>query len=133
MDASTRVLVQQRAGDRCEYCLLPREADAWPFHVEHVIASQHGGNDQIENLCWACSRCNLYKGPNLAGVDPSTGAVIRLFHPRKQKWNRHFDIDDARINGKTSAGRATVRLLRMNDQSRVELRRDLIERDVFLR
>ena len=27
-------------------------------------------------------RCNLHKGPNLSGVDPDTGQVVRLFDPR---------------------------------------------------
>jgi hypothetical protein len=42
MDAAVREFVRHRAGNRCEYCLLPDDSDEWPFHVEHVIAKQHG-------------------------------------------------------------------------------------------
>jgi len=131
MDSAVRDLVRQRVGGRCEYCLLPDEADEWPFHVEHVTAKQHGGNDAADNLCWSCSRCNLYKGPNIASLDPDTGALAPLFNPRQQQWSDHFTIRKAHIDGQTPIGRATVRLLNMNDSRRVDLRRDLIERRVF--
>jgi 5-methylcytosine-specific restriction endonuclease McrA len=42
-------------------------------HIEQVIARQPGGSDEIDNLALACHRCNLHKGPNLTGVDPSNG------------------------------------------------------------
>ena len=132
MDSTSREFVQQRAGNRCEYCLLPQESDEWPFHVEHVIAKQHGGGGEPENLCWSCSRCNLYKGPNIASVEPTTGDVVALFNPRNQQWSSHFTLQDARIIGISAIGRATARLLNMNDDRRIELRRDLISRGVFL-
>jgi 5-methylcytosine-specific restriction endonuclease McrA len=67
MDA-TRDLVRRRAGDRCEYCLLPQQAmPLLSFHVEHVIAKQHlnDATDDPANLALACNRCNAYKGTNL--------------------------------------------------------------------
>jgi 5-methylcytosine-specific restriction endonuclease McrA len=55
MDAATRREVWSRAGSRCEYCGLPQEADPFlTFHVEHVIAKQHGGRDDLSNLALAC-------------------------------------------------------------------------------
>jgi HNH endonuclease len=131
MDSAAREFVRQRAGNRCEYCLLPEESDEWPFHVEHVIAKQHEGSDDLENLCWSCSRCNLHKGPNIASLDGETGDLYELCHPRKQLWNEHFTIRDARIVGLTSIGRVTARLLNMNDAHRVDLRRDLIGRGII--
>ena len=46
MDAATRRLVLRRAGSRCEYCRLPQHAVDLTFHVEHIIAKQHGGDPQ---------------------------------------------------------------------------------------
>jgi putative hemolysin len=51
-----REFVRQRAGSRCEYCHLPDFADEWPFHLEHVVARQHGGQSDPDNLCWSCRR-----------------------------------------------------------------------------
>jgi HNH endonuclease len=131
MDAAVRELVRQRAHNRCEYCLLPDEFDELPFHIEHVIAKQHGGNDEPINLCWSCSRCNLYKGTNIASLDRETGELAALYNPRIQAWELHFEIRDTHIVGLTAAGRITARLLHMNDTQRLDLRLDLIRRGIF--
>ena len=123
MDASTRNFVWRRAGHRCEYCLIPQEATTFfTFHVEHIVAQQHHGDDDPENLCLACNRCNAHKGPNLSSIDPETDAVVPLFHPRKNTWQDHFMLRDGEIHGATPTGRATARLLNMNALHRVELR-----------
>lgn len=125
MDAATRHLVRQRGGSRCEYCRLPEEAVDVPFHVEHIIARQHGGSDDPSNLCLACDRCNLHKGPNLNSIDPDTGSSVPLFHPRQQNWDEHFTWLGAEIVGVSASGRATARLLHMNARHRVLLRSQL--------
>ena len=70
--------VRRRAGYRCEYCRLPQVAFRRSFHIEHIVARQHGGSKQLDNLALACWNCNLKKGPNLAGVDPGTGQTAAL-------------------------------------------------------
>ena len=50
MDAVTGQTVRERAGNRCEYCRLPQEFSALQLHIEHIIARQHGGLDELENL-----------------------------------------------------------------------------------
>jgi hypothetical protein len=55
-------------------------------------------------------------------VDPLTGELIQLFHPRRDRWTDHFSLQGVRIIGVTPVGRATVHLLSMNDPRRVELR-----------
>jgi hypothetical protein len=48
MDAALRRLVVERAGDRCEYCHLHSgHQTSVIFHIEHIIARQHGGDDSI--------------------------------------------------------------------------------------
>ena len=87
MNAALRERVRQRAQNRCEYCRL-RQADVpfATFQVEHIIASQHRGSDDEANLALACPRCNLYKGPNIAGLDPLDNSLTPLFHPRNAVW-----------------------------------------------
>ena len=63
------------------------------FHVEHIVARKHGGSDDENNLAWSCIFCNLYKGPNLASLDPDTGELTRLFNPRQDRWEDHFWLD----------------------------------------
>lgn len=120
-----------RAGGRCEYCMAPEQHLSHGLHVDHVIAVQHGGTDAEENLAIACYRCNCHKGPNIASIDPFTGALTALFHPRRQTWQEHFEVAHARISGKTACGRATVALLDLNSEAQVEIRRTLIQLGAF--
>ncbi len=96
-------------------------------HIEHIVPRQHGGVDDQSNLALACHRCNLRKGPNLTGIDPVTGAIVPLFDPRRDRWLDHFRLRGAIIEGVTTVGRTTVKVLSMNDTRRVE-RRELLAR-----
>jgi len=80
MDKAVHKTVRVRAGHRCEYCRFPEAFAELPFHLDHVIAQQHGGPTVLENLALACCYCNRYKGPNLSGIDPNSGEVVPLFH-----------------------------------------------------
>jgi hypothetical protein len=128
MDGSTRDFVRTRADNHCEYCFLPQEHTDLTHHIEHVVARQHGGSDVLGNLALACQRCNLHKGPNLAGIDPLTGETAALFHPRRDQWSDHFEFDGVRFRGLTAVGRATVAVLAMNDARRMELRSEIHDR-----
>ena len=90
-----------RAKRRCEYCHIPASAYVSPFHVDHIIARQHGGETSVENLALACIYCNQRKGPNIAGRDPETGDIVLLFHPRRDVWGDHFQWDGPDLIGKT--------------------------------
>jgi hypothetical protein len=131
MDPTTKEEIRARAAGRCEYCRLPEAHVLTPFQVEHVIAKQHGGKDTLNNLALACLRCNLHKGPNLAGIDPRTKKLIRLFNPRRHRWARHFRWQGAVLVGKTAIGRTTVETLAMNDPTRIALRQELMEQGLF--
>jgi hypothetical protein len=123
MDRALRGLVRRRAAGRCEYCRIAETADPlYTFHVEHIIALQHGGETVADNLALSCHHCNLHKGPNLAGIDPETGTMVALFHPRHDVWADHFEENGGRVVGRTPAGRVTVYVLEMNVNERIELR-----------
>jgi hypothetical protein len=121
--------VRSRAGGRCEYCCAPQAAFRRRFHIEHIVARQHGGPTQLDNLALACWHCNLKKGPNLTGIDPDTGQIAELFHPRKDRWIGHFDMGMGtlrplciEVQGLTPIGRATVRVLGLNEDMQQMLR-----------
>jgi 5-methylcytosine-specific restriction endonuclease McrA len=98
MDADIREKVRLLANNRCEYCRLPQEFSGLLFHVDHVVPRKHGGTDQLDNLALACPECNLRKGTNLSGMEPETGRVISLFHPRRDRWEQHFKMEEAIIS-----------------------------------
>jgi hypothetical protein len=123
--------VWQRASARCEYCQLPAAVHPAPFQIDHIIARQHGGKNEENNLALACIHCNRFKGPNIAGLDPETGELVRLFHPRTDTWADHFVWDGPELKGRTEMGRVTIAVLFINDPEVIALRRALQEEGVF--
>jgi hypothetical protein len=110
---------------------MPQSARRLKFPIDHIIAEQHHGKTELDNLALSCGRCNRNKGPNLSGIDPLTGAIVRLFHPRQDPWRDHFRWNGAIIEGTTEIGRATVDVLAMNHPEEVAVRRELIESGHF--
>jgi hypothetical protein len=50
----------------------------------------------------------------------------RLFNPRTDVWEDHFELRGYRIDGKTRTGRVTVHVLAMNADDLLSLRAALI-------
>ena len=131
MDAELRRRVRERAHGRCEYCRMGQDFDELTFQIEHILPKKHHGSDNEDNLALACFACNNHKGTNLGGLDPQTGQLSRLFHPRKDRWEDHFEWNGALLLGRTSVGRATIDVLAINLAYRSALRAALIEERVF--
>lgn len=129
--ASLRDVVRRRANDTCEYCQMQQALYRSSFQADHIIADTHGGPATSSNLCWTCFHCNLHKGTNLSGIDPKTGKKAWLFDPRKRKWSRHFRWDGPILVGRTPVGRATIEVLKINDEDYVQTRAALIGEGVF--
>lgn len=124
--AALRQQVQERASYRCECCLVREQSVLLPHTIDHVIAEQHNGRTVFENLAQACIHCNRQKGPNIASLDPDTGALVPLFNPRLHQWEEHFQLKGAIIFAVTPIGRATINLLKLNSRERVRIRQGLL-------
>lgn len=118
--------VVERAASKCEYCLRPQWFSVLNHHVDHIVAVKHGGETNEDNLCLCCAHCNRHKGSDLTSIDPLTGQITILFHPRRHRWSEHFRLRDGEIEGITPEGRTTVRILRFNDPDQVEARVQLM-------
>jgi hypothetical protein len=127
MNVDLRQLVWARADGKCEYCRVPQASDPLPFGIDHIRPLYHHGPTFEGNLCLACFACNTFKSSHVAGYDPLTGQLSELFNPRSHIWAEHFLISAAAILGKTSIGRTTIDVLRINLAERVEHRRLLAE------
>jgi hypothetical protein len=110
---------------------MPQKFYRTRHQIDHIVAQQHKGKSSLDNLALACFPCNNHKGPNLSGIDPASGKVVRLFHPRRDQWGRHFRWDGPRLIGKTAAGRATVELLAINHPDYLSVRAGLIAEGAF--
>ena len=123
--AALRRLVRERAADRCEYCLIPESVTFAPHWIDHIVAEKHGGKTEADNLANSCVLCNQCKGSDLTSIDPASGEIVALFHPRHDRWTDHFRLVAGQIEPQTPVGRVTVRLLQLNQADRVEEREQL--------
>ena len=126
---AVRRRIAARAGHRCEYCCCPEQFSTSSFCIEHIIPSSRGGGSQPVNLAFACAGCNAHKSDRLTVIDPLTRDEVRLFHPRQDHWQVHFEWsgDFLEISGLTKIGRATVEALQLNRRNVRSLRRLLLE------
>jgi hypothetical protein len=125
ISASLRAAVREPANHCCEYCRLRDLGAFFPPEVDHIIALQHGGQTELENLALACMQCNRAKGTNFASFDPETRRQTPLFNPRRDRWLDHFQLDGPRIIALTAVGRVTLKLLNIGDEDREATRREL--------
>ena len=117
-----------RARGRCEYCLLSDQDAFFTHEVDHIISEKYGGITSLENLAWACFRCNNAKTSEISSYDELNRQLTPLYNPRTQVWDDHFEMHpDGVIVSKTPVGRVTVRILQMNKPRRIAMRRLLIE------
>ena len=133
ISVALRTETRARAYQRCEYCLL-HEEDAWePHQPDHIIACKHRGLTELDNLAWTCSVCNRHKGSDVASIDETTDEVVRIFHPRRDVWSRHFQLLGGRIEPRTRVGRVTAFLLQLNRPDRLQLRAVLYDKGLYPR
>jgi hypothetical protein len=111
----------QRAGLRCEYCHAPAVAFNFPLEVEHIVPRAAGRDEDPGNLAVACRSCNIFKGAKFVGLDNETSESVPLFHPRKDRWDDHFEVDtdSLAVRAKTAVGRVTIELLRLNSDEQL--------------
>jgi hypothetical protein len=82
--------VLSRSENRCEYCRWHQDHAFFTHEIDHIYAEKHGGKTIENNLCLACAICNRHKSSDLCSLDPVTGSIVTLFHPRTDQWNNHF-------------------------------------------
>ena len=129
--AAIRRIVAARAKGYCEYCRCSDRFATESFTIEHIQPRSKDGETVLDNLAWSCFGCNGHKHAKTTAIDPVTGTPIRLFNPRQQSWDDHFQWseDFTMIVGKSPCGRATIAALYLNRSGVVNLRRVLAKSD----
>jgi hypothetical protein len=125
ISADLRRRVRESFAECCAYCHTAERLTVVTFELEHIVPSSAGGPTTLENLCLACPMCNRHKADRTSVVDPVTGVMTDLFHPRSDEWSVHFawSVDGRLLVGLTPSGRATIEALRINRPQLVRTRR----------
>ena len=124
--------VAKRAAYRCEYCQAYERHSFLAFHIEHIISLKHGGSSTEDNLAYACSVCNFHKGTDIATFLPDQDVPTRFFHPRKDTWEEHFEVDSSgELVPKTDVAAATIKILQLNHPDSVIERKAMLDKGIF--
>jgi hypothetical protein len=126
LPAELRQQLVEADDHRCAYCQTTQANSGYPMVVDHILPRSKEGKTQFDNLCFACHRCNEFKGSTTMMEDPLTGELTPLFHPRLHMWDEHFvwDATGIRLIGLTTIGRVTVIALNMNNEVILDARRN---------
>jgi 5-methylcytosine-specific restriction endonuclease McrA len=52
----------------CAYCQTAQANSGQPMVVDHILPAVQGGATALRNLCFACRRCNEYKGAQTSAI-----------------------------------------------------------------
>lgn len=91
------------------------------LEIDHFYPSAAGGSDEIENLVYACTACNRFKGDY--APDRDAPESLRLLHPRVDGATVHIaQAMNGRLLGLTSRGWFHIQRLHLNRAQLVERR-----------
>jgi len=121
VSAETRAAVRAAFDGRCGYCGVPETFVGGALEIDHFHPLAAGGSDAIENLVYACTTCNRFKGDYVAA--PDAPDALRLLHPRRDERGAHItETTGGRLLGLTPRGWFHIQRLHLNRVQLIELR-----------
>ena len=115
--------VRQRYGFACGYCSVSETDAGGELTVDHFQPVSAGGNESDENLVYACSRCNLFKGDFWPSPQDEEHGH-RLLHPLRDHVTAHVHLIEqtGQLEALTETGRFHIASLQLNRPALVALR-----------
>jgi hypothetical protein len=112
VSSEIRQTVRVRARLSCEYCGVSEGDTGGELTVDHYQPLAAEGGDDLENLVYACFRCNLHKGDYWHETAEN---ARRIFNPRLESINEHFWLSaNGTIYSLTETAAFTIRRLQLN-------------------
>ncbi len=108
-------LIRQRFAYACGYCDVDEVSAGGVLTIDHYRPLSSGGGDSLDNLIYACVRCNQYKHSFWpTAKDERLG--FRILHPLHDNLSAQYRLDVAsgRLEPLTETGRFHITLLRLN-------------------
>ena len=81
--------VRRRFAFQCAYCGTTETEAGGELTVDHYHPLSANGPDLLENLIYACFRCNVYKGDYWAAPP----IINRILNPLQDDFSQHFYED----------------------------------------
>ena len=107
--------VRQRYQGRRGYCGVTEVSTGGTLTIDHYQPRAAGGNDEPDNLVYACVKCNQYKH-DFWPSDEDRQQQRRILHPLHDHLSTHIALDQptGRLEARTETGRFHIALLRLN-------------------
>lgn len=120
LSEETKQFVRRRARFACEYCGVSETSVGGELTIDHFRPQSKNGGDEIENLVYACVRCNLYKGDFwVNNTDRAT-----LWNPRTELFENHFgQTENGFLFALSETGELTLLTLKLNRPQLIAHRR----------
>ncbi|MCW5933050.1 MAG: HNH endonuclease [Fimbriimonadia bacterium] len=110
--------VRMRASFACEYCGVQETDTGGELTVDHFQPQSLSGSDDLDNLVYACFRCNIYKSAYWHELDTPS-----LWNPRNEPASSHFmESEDGNLVALSEIGVTSIRVLRLNRPALVKYR-----------
>ena len=110
-------MVRARFDRCCGYCGVSEADVGAELTVDHFRPNTRGGDESLDNLVYACPRCNLLKA-DFFPSDEEQKAGLRVLHPLFEDLSQHLEMssDTGRIIPLTLTGKFHIHLLQLNRQ-----------------
>jgi hypothetical protein len=131
LSQALRQRVAERAEHLCEYCLIHEHDTAFGCAIDHIISLKHGGTNEFENLAYACVFCNRFKGSDIGSIIWKTQTFVCFYHPRRDRWSDHFQLQDDGLQPLTEIGQVTAKILGFNHDEQLLERQFLIAQQKY--
>ena len=133
MPTSSKSIIRERYQYSCGYCGVSEAHAGGELTLDHYQPRSVSGGEDVDNLVYACIKCNQYKGefwPTEADIELDR----RVLHPLLDNLSKHVIENEqtAHLQALTNTGAFHIALLRLNRPQLIEHR--LIQRiEIMLR
>lgn len=111
--AENRAAVQSAYGYCCGYCGVSEIDIGGELQIDHYRPRTKGGSDDVDNLVYACSHCNRFKGNYWP--DANSPDSFYLLHPGEDDVWAHLQFTTSgRLAGLTPRGWFHIHWLHLN-------------------
>jgi 5-methylcytosine-specific restriction endonuclease McrA len=87
ISAATRATIRTAYDRRCGYCGVREIWVGNELEIDHFRPISHDGADELDNLVYACTACNRFKGDYWP--TDATPESFRLLHPLRDNLTLH--------------------------------------------
>jgi hypothetical protein len=108
-------IIRERYLYACGYCTVTETSAGGNHTLDHYKPRAVGGNDEDDNLVYACIKCNQYKGDFWPSAD-DLAKGHRVLHPLFDNLKEHIreNGQNGYLEPLTETGRFHIALLRLN-------------------